>query len=71
MYYVENENKKILIVTLKALLKDLQREKFALFAARKKKAQFQKEEFDALKKIKEIRNRIEYNVNTHKELLKE
>ena len=65
------QNKTILIATLKVLLKDLQREKFVLNAIKKKKNQLSKEEQIATQKIHEIRNRITYNVNKHKELLKE
>jgi hypothetical protein len=68
---VENENKAILIATLKLLLKDLQREKFVLNSIKKKKNQLSQEEQVSTQKINEIRNRITYNVNKHKELLKE
>jgi hypothetical protein len=68
---VENENKAILIATLRLLLKDLQREKFVLNSIKKKKNQLSQEEQVSTQKINEIRNRITYNVNKHKELLKE
>ena len=65
------QNKTILIATLKVLLKDLQREKFVLNAINKKKNQLSREEQATTQKINEIRNRITYNVNKHRELLKE
>jgi len=68
---VENGNKTILIATLKMLLKDLQRERFVLHAIKKKKGELSKEEKLSSTRIQEIRNRITYNVNKHKELLKD
>jgi len=68
---VENGNKTILIATLKVLLKDLQRERFVLHAIKKKRGELGKQEELTSSRIKEIRNRIAYNVNKHKELLKD
>ena len=64
------QDKNILIDTLKALLSDLQREKFVFHSIRKKKNNLAVQEQKSLDKIEEIRNRIDYNMKKHGELLK-
>lgn len=64
------EDKNILIDTLKILSRDLQREKFILRAVRKKRDELLTQENKTSQKIKEIRGRITYNINTHGKLLK-
>lgn len=63
------EDRNILICTLKALLRDLRKEKFILHHIKKEKKHLTLREGRSCEKIKEIRGRIDYNMNKHGKLL--
>lgn len=63
------DNRSILLQTLSQLVRDLRAHQFTLMAINAKQKQLEKNRMTTEEKIDEIKRRLEYNIDKHKNLL--